>query len=195
MSLFRAGGWCRACRNQYSTEYRAKNLEKRRAQALAHYHRNSERYKEQARAAYREDPARREAKRAYEQANHDRLYAAERARILANPEPVREAKRAWEKRNPEAVRRKRREGMARRKALLPITNYSTSDTTAREYMDVLRRDSCAYCGARDDITIDHIDPIHLPGADDLLNLTAACRRCNGVKADRRLLLALLELGR
>lgn len=44
---------------------------------------------------------------------------------------------------------------------------------------------CAYCGtiiAFADMQADHIQPLHLGGADVLENLTPACRSCNHYKA-------------
>jgi len=54
---------------------------------------------------------------------------------------------------------------------------------------VLRRDrhTCAYCGVQAperDLTIDHIVPESRGGALSWMNTVAACRACNGRKADR-----------
>lgn len=53
--------------------------------------------------------------------------------------------------------------------------------------EVLRRDNhtCRYCGAAAPdapITIDHVVPVSLGGADDPSNLVAACRDCNAGKS-------------
>ncbi len=56
----------------------------------------------------------------------------------------------------------------------------------REFMDVVLTDPCAYCGEPCE-HIDHIDPVHGGGHSDWDNVTAACSRCNGQKADRPLL--------
>jgi HNH endonuclease len=53
---------------------------------------------------------------------------------------------------------------------------------------VLRCDPCAYCGARQNITIDHIEPLVGGGRYGYtLNGTAACRKCNGRKGKLTLL--------
>jgi hypothetical protein len=54
---------------------------------------------------------------------------------------------------------------------------------------LFRRDrmTCAYCGSGFDerqLTREHIVPVSLGGPDDWLNVVAACRGCNGRKADR-----------
>lgn len=59
----------------------------------------------------------------------------------------------------------------------------------QEYIGVVRRDPCAYCGASGGC-IDHIDPTVLGGADDESNVVAACRHCNSTKGGK-LLLAFL----
>lgn len=65
---------------------------------------------------------------------------------------------------------------------------------ARLRLAVLERDGwvCAYCGKAlegDDATADHIVPRGTGGRDELTNLVAACRRCNGKKSDRELVRA------
>lgn len=60
------------------------------------------------------------------------------------------------------------------------------------FMDVLRRDPCAYCGKRGG-SLDHITPRALGGSDDWDNLTSACGRCNGRKSDGTVLDVLLGL--
>ncbi|MGX9346374.1 HNH endonuclease [Microbacterium sp. KNMS] len=53
---------------------------------------------------------------------------------------------------------------------------------------VLDRDGwqCQYCHKHlegTDATADHIIPKNAGGTDDLDNLVASCRRCNGIKSD------------
>lgn len=55
---------------------------------------------------------------------------------------------------------------------------------------VLNRDGwrCAYCGcelrAGENAQVDHLNPRHNGGGDDLWNLVAACDKCNRRKSDR-----------
>jgi 5-methylcytosine-specific restriction endonuclease McrA len=56
------------------------------------------------------------------------------------------------------------------------------------YRDVLAGDPCSYCGATGrDIADDHIDALGRGGADEPMNLTAACRSCNASKKAKPLL--------
>jgi hypothetical protein len=58
--------------------------------------------------------------------------------------------------------------------------------TEGEYLAVLRKDPCAYCGRAGGV-IDHIEPRVTGGADDTDNLTGACHPCNGQKSALSLL--------
>lgn len=66
------------------------------------------------------------------------------------------------------------------KAQVPLNNRA-----------VLNRDNfmCVYCGDKAN-TIDHVHPRSKGGQHDWGNVVAACRRCNGIKADK----TLAELG-
>jgi 5-methylcytosine-specific restriction endonuclease McrA len=52
--------------------------------------------------------------------------------------------------------------------------------------NVLKRDrnTCQYCGARDQLTIDHVLPKSRGGRDSWENLVTACVSCNNRKGDR-----------
>ena len=41
--------------------------------------------------------------------------------------------------------------------------------------------ACVYCGAREDLTVDHVLPLSRGGTNDLYNLVTACRPCNSSK--------------
>jgi len=59
---------------------------------------------------------------------------------------------------------------------------------------VLRRDPCAYCGARagEAGTVDHVVPKAAGARSWRENLVGCCWRCNQAKNDRSLLLFLLD---
>lgn len=68
-----------------------------------------------------------------------------------------------------------------------------------DFIAMLRRDPCSYCGVHPDdtaegrMTIDHIVPISHGGENDISNLTAACGTCNSRKGTKDLLSFLLEM--
>lgn len=43
---------------------------------------------------------------------------------------------------------------------------------------------CVYCGATDDLTLDHVRPLTRGGSNEMTNLATACRGCNSSKSDR-----------
>ena len=63
--------------------------------------------------------------------------------------------------------------------------------------NILKRDrnTCQYCGARDNLTIDHVLPKSRGGRDSWENLVAACVSCNNRKGDRTPSEAGMELKR
>lgn len=131
-------------------------------------------------------PQRAEAFRAYRERNGDALRAKARERYSANPQPYVNRARAWAAANPTKAKAHTTRKNHRRRGAEP-------DADAREYVEVLRRDPCCYCGTTaDEIVIDHIHPVSLGGAGDAENLTAACRRCNASKSGKTLLQFLWE---
>lgn len=44
---------------------------------------------------------------------------------------------------------------------------------------------CEFCGAREDLTYDHVVPISQGGRTVLSNLRVLCRRCNSRRGNRR----------
>jgi 5-methylcytosine-specific restriction endonuclease McrA len=94
----------------------------------------------------------------------------------------------WRAANPDKVadaNRRQRE----RRAHAPVSDVKA----ANEYSAVVRRDPCAYCGARGKLDVDHIVPLSIGGDGDWPNLTGACVCCNRSKRDRSLLHFLLAV--
>lgn len=56
-----------------------------------------------------------------------------------------------------------------------------------ERLKILSGGQCVYCGATEEISIDHLIPRIKGGGDDGANLAPACRRCNSSKQGRDLL--------
>ncbi|MDH4461471.1 MAG: HNH endonuclease [Spirosomataceae bacterium] len=51
--------------------------------------------------------------------------------------------------------------------------------------NIFKRDlgTCQYCGSKEDLTLDHVQPKSRGGRTTWDNLTTACRRCNSRKGD------------
>lgn len=58
--------------------------------------------------------------------------------------------------------------------------------STENYQHVYERDgkACRYCGASEDLTIDHVLPRCQGGGDGAENLAVACRACNSRKGGR-----------
>jgi hypothetical protein len=65
----------------------------------------------------------------------------------------------------------------------------TADTL--DYIEILRGDPCAYCGAPREHT-DHIHPVSKGGRHHWSNMTAACAACNHRKSNNDLLTFMLK---
>ena len=52
-------------------------------------------------------------------------------------------------------------------------------------LNVFKRDSftCQYCGAEDDLSLDHVVPRSKGGLTNWKNLVTACKQCNSLKGD------------
>lgn len=87
----------------------------------------------------------------------------------------------WRRRNPEKVAGYVRKANFRRRQV-PM------DKVAREYVKVLRRDPCVYCGVRTlRQVIDHIVPVARGGTSRWDNLASACTSCNARKCHKEML--------
>jgi 5-methylcytosine-specific restriction endonuclease McrA len=66
---------------------------------------------------------------------------------------------------------------------------STRSDQTLQFMDILRADPCAFCGAAADTNrqrisdVDHIVPLSRDGLDRWENMTAACAPCNRGRKD------------
>jgi 5-methylcytosine-specific restriction endonuclease McrA len=69
--------------------------------------------------------------------------------------------------------------------------FRDADPVALFYETVLAGDPCSYCGGRQRMTPDHIEPWKQGGTGDWENLTACCYACNSSKGDTPLLEWLL----
>lgn len=97
-----------------------------------------------------------------------------------NPGAERERKQRYRANNLGAVRAREREKTYARRA-----KQSCSPELA-ELMELIRTESCVYCGAEGPGTIDHIVPLSRGGKHEADNLAPACFSCNSSKGSRLL---------
>ena len=97
-----------------------------------------------------------------------------------HPEAELERRRRYRQTHREAVALREREKTYSRRALQP---YSPE---VAAYMAQLVKQPCTYCGATENITVDHVVPLSRGGQHEIENLAAACYPCNSSKCDRLL---------
>lgn len=64
---------------------------------------------------------------------------------------------------------------------LEATNPADAKRLWKRRIKAHWNDQCAYCGSRDELTLDHIVPKLLGGQDVSQNVLCACRTCNASK--------------
>lgn len=67
-----------------------------------------------------------------------------------------------------------------------ILSQVESTLTNEEWIHILKKFnySCAYCGKRNTLEMDHVVPISKGGAHTVNNVVPACRKCNASKCDK-----------
>ncbi len=182
-AAYNAGCRCDECKARKSASHRAyrdRNLERENARGKANREKDPE-YLKRWRAA-NPDKAR---------ANTKRWADANKAKIAAKSKRWAQANRA-EKNARDLAWRKTPRGRVYNANLQHARRGSPLTDEGRDFAVILRGDPCSYCGKPTD-TIDHITPISRGGDGDWINLTSACRSCNGRKRTRSLLNFLQEL--
>jgi len=106
---------------------------------------------------------------------------AAKACYWANPERYRAAGRAWAKANPETCAANRHRRRARvKEATSPLICVTAEAITKRKALIK----GCAYCGADEKLTLDHVVALADGGLHVPSNIVGACGRCNSSKQDK-----------
>lgn len=92
----------------------------------------------------------------------------------ANTEKVKEYNARYRKANPDKIREqaRRRNALKRGSTIEPVDEAAIYD---------LYNSTCLYCGATDNLTLDHVVPLFGKGPHCEDNLVVACGRCNSSK--------------
>ncbi len=119
-------------------------------------------------------------------------YAAYQREYHARPS-IRAAARLrvkrWRKKNPERFRAQSRRANHGRRALAAGAKQGDL-SLVEEYIQILHAGICELCGGGP-VEVDHIDALASGGAHVWDNFAGLCKRCNGRKSDRPLLVGLL----
>jgi 5-methylcytosine-specific restriction endonuclease McrA len=112
----------------------------------------------------------------YKRNNPDVNYRHCKQYRLNHTEDDNKRKRKWEKLHPEYMAEKRRKRRATK--LKVFENYTRDDEL---YTKELFNSKCANCNSRDDLCIDHHNPLYLGNALTRSNAVVLCRKCNSSK--------------
>lgn len=174
---------CADCIRETCRENGRKRADVRRARSRERYWSDPEKARASAIEYRINNPEKvRESQRRSYQRNRDKRLAESKARSKSKSpdERVKDVERArrWAVANPERVRANKRVVKARRRARL-AGNLCLDITEAQihERFSVFGN-CCAYCGASENLTADHVIPIALGGPHILANIRPACRSCN-----------------
>ena len=115
----------------------------------------------------------------YQRNNREKQNAKAKRWRDANPDKSRAAVSKYRKANPEVSLHGNHEYRTRKK-------NAPRYTVSKLDMKRLYSSSCAYCGATEDITLDHVVPLKRGGSHGIGNLVAACRTCNSSKGAKLL---------
>lgn len=128
-------------------------------------------------------------------ANKDGRYASIKKWRAKNPDRIRAASRAYVQRNRDHIRKLARERYwqdpenNRERGRLKVAKRRGAKLHAHELYEA-QEGRCAYCGIsvyrqiKNDVHIEHMQPIVKGGTNDLDNLVISCRNCNLEKHHR-----------
>jgi 5-methylcytosine-specific restriction endonuclease McrA len=129
----------------------------------------------------------------YADPEHRRKYDRERKRqyYRRNPARVNMVNQAWRDANPDRFKIIKRRAFARRRARIAQV---LSTLTAQEWEAILAAagHSCIYCGAKKQLSQDHLMPISRGGPHTAENVAPACKSCNSSKGAKAVMEFLAE---
>lgn len=123
--------------------------------------------------------------------NREKVIAQKRAWREANKDKVNAQKRDWNKNNKDKVHEMNQRSYKKNQSLFLMNSqkrYAKQKgveqklVTKSDYKKMYNQ-SCIYCGSKNQIEVDHIQPIQRNGRHSIGNLAPACLRCNRSKSD------------
>lgn len=158
----------------------ALNRENERARTQRYREANPETTRATSRKYYKENAeALLSKQRRYREENSKRIRANERRRREENPDKVSRSQQRWRKENAPLLAAHAANRRAR-KAAATIGN----PVAIKERVAAIYEEACVWCGATDNIHVDHIIPLSKGGAHSVENLQALCSSCNQKKGNK-----------
>lgn len=171
-----------ALANEKNKQYQRLHREQTKARNRRYEALNREIINEKRRQKYWSDIEKGRARsRANYYRNREKCLEASSRYYQANKERYRQLCRDWDRRNPLKVaengrRRKARVKAAGQDAIVPVR------LSSRQQRVAIWRGACAYCGAPNAKTMDHVLPLKFGGLDEPCNIIPACKTCNSSKS-------------
>jgi len=190
-------GKCIVCKKEYARIYRAKNKERIQENIRKCWAKNKEKYKiskkkwreknkEKLTISSREwqrnnkEKVRKRNKK-WKTNNREKVNKAARNWRKNNPEKQKEIQKRWSKNNPEKTRIKNQKRRAK------IANsYGTYTINEWKQLCKLYDYRCLACGKKTKLTVDHVIPLDLGGANTIDNIQPLCKSCNSKKCNKHI---------
>lgn len=175
--------YCNKCEDSARTENRRKDPEKARITAKIYRDKNRDRINEQQKARY---PlyaiAQRLFHKIYYQENKEVMKENARQYAKDNAEEKKVWQREYYHNNIEHSREMRRIYGGNRRSNMNGTY------TVKEWKDLCDKydNCCLKCGERKKLTVDHVLPVSLGGANTIDNLQPLCKSCNSSKGTKHI---------
>lgn len=199
--------WCRECCNAYRREWTKNNPERHKANKKRERVKHAEKYKEAYREYYAKNKERmnkagkdnyalrrsyyRERSRQYYQDHKGEYRERTKAYRIAHLVEMRAYGREHYRKHRERYRAQGRAWWSSQKAKVAAIKHrrrarlksNGGSYTAAEWAAMLEWFGycCLSCGAMSDLTVDHVIPLALGGANLIANLQPLCRSCNSQK--------------
>lgn len=163
-----AFGLCKAC---YLRQYKARDKDR-----WAEYHKEYEEKRRGSRIEYNREKSVESYRR-----HRGKVIQRSKDRYRANPEAKLSKSREWDKGHRAEKHQYFKRWINRKRS-----NGDVPGLTLKEWKTILVvfNHRCAYCGATDRITQDHVIPLSQGGTDSIENVVPACRSCNSSKGDK-----------
>jgi len=150
------------------------------------YRKQAEKLKAQAREYSKKYyPTVKEKKKKYAKENKEkiqaRMFSYQKDYYIKNKEYIQERHKKWETENSE----KRAVITSRRRSLQASAEGSFSDL---EWLDLCKKygNKCLCCGEVKKLTVDHVIPLILGGANSIENIQPLCKSCNSKKGGKEI---------
>jgi 5-methylcytosine-specific restriction endonuclease McrA len=163
--------WCRVCEAENARAYRLNHHDGAKARDHVRYLKHADRRRAYAKKWAEEN---KESRRAYKR--NDKARADRRIRYQRDKSKAKIQATQWNRLNPDRVKAR----IHRRRAKIK-GNGGTFTATEWQFLCLKYDYRCLRCGKREPhikLTIDHIQPIHLGGANTIDNLQPLCLTCN-----------------